>query len=504
MKTHATHSPWRCRCGDGRHACRVPPAPNVMAELYTEYRRSEFAATMSFTAYLVHIGFVDPSITQIGMDDGAQFKLAPGGPQLIAVPSQPVVGEVRVIVLLVDFPDRPGPKPREHYADLLFSKNVYPTGSMRDYYAEVSRGKVDISGTVHGWLRMPQPYAYYTNNQSGMKWNSYPNNAPRLAEDAVKAALAAGVVFDASLDKFGRGIVTALFIVHAGRGAEVMQTQEQRNAHIWSHKWNLRKPVEVASDLAATIYLTVPADCKVGVCAHELGHLAFEWQDFYDPNYDEDGEKWDGTGVWDLMAGGSHNGAGTRPAHPAALHKLQHGWIDADTVKASRTLKLLPSNAETGRVAKIVSPVFDKKQYLLLENRRRAGFDFSLPGEGLLVWKVDEDRPMEKPNWPGLSLIQADGRRDLEDPSGWNQGDGGDPFPGDGGHNAVGDVGETSTSFPSKRSGVTLSNIRIDDDGSVVLDVTIVDTGAPNKTAAVPKPAGTRAKRQRRKTPATV
>jgi hypothetical protein len=26
---------------------------------------------------------------------------------------------------------------------------------------------------------------------------------------------------------------------------------------------------------------------------------------FYDPNYDEDGMEWDGSGVWDLMAGGS-------------------------------------------------------------------------------------------------------------------------------------------------------------------------------------------------------
>jgi transposase len=31
-------------------------------------------------------------------------------------------------------------------------------------------------------------------------------------------------------------------------------------------------------------YLTFPEDCKMGVCAHELGHLAFQWEDFYDPN----------------------------------------------------------------------------------------------------------------------------------------------------------------------------------------------------------------------------
>ena len=134
----------------------------------------------------------------------------------------------------------------------------------------------------------------------------------------MQVALQNGVTFEPQLDKFNQGIVTALFIVHAGRGAEVMPPST-RGHEIWSHKWNVRNPVQVGPNLAVTIYLVVPNDCKVGVCAHELGHLAFQWQDFYDPNYDEDGKEWDGSGLWDLMAGGSYNGGGARPAHPAGL-----------------------------------------------------------------------------------------------------------------------------------------------------------------------------------------
>ena len=54
--------------------------------------------------------------------------------------------------------------------------------------------------------------------------------------------------------------------------------------------------------------------------------------DFYDANYADDGQYWDGSGAWDLMAGGSYNGAGARPAHPAGLHKSQHGWIPIQTI----------------------------------------------------------------------------------------------------------------------------------------------------------------------------
>lgn len=333
-----------------------------------------------------------------------------------------------------------------------------------------------MTGSVHGWLRMPQPYSYYTNNESGTEWDSYPHNAPRLAEDAVNAALAGGVQFDSSLDKFNRGMVTALFVIHSGRGAEVMNTKALQNKHIWSHKWNFKKPVQVGPDLAATIYLTVPNDCKIGVCAHELGHLAFEWQDFYDPNYNEDGTYWDGTGIWDLMAGGSYNGDGSRPAHPAPLHKLQHGWISGTTVNTSQKLTIKPYTATAGQVFKVISPKFKPKQYLLLENRKKAGFDFDLPGGGLLVWKVDEPKEMNDKTKSGLSIVQADGNNDLDNPNDGNQGDAGDPFPGAENHFELSDVGLASTSFPGTKSGISLKNIKLGDDGVITLDVVFEST----------------------------
>ena len=59
-----------------------------------------------------------------------------------------------------------------------------------------------------------------------------------------------------------RGAVTALFIVHAGPGAE-----NSGNAnHIWSHKWVLSEDINVSTDplVAVRTYLTVNEDCNVG------------------------------------------------------------------------------------------------------------------------------------------------------------------------------------------------------------------------------------------------
>ena len=238
----------------------------------------------------------------------------------------------------------------------------------------------------------------------------------------------------------------------------------------------MHKAVKVSGTLSATNYLAVPEDCRMGVCAHELGHLAFGWDDFYDPNYDTDGSFWDGSGVWDLMAGGSWNNGGLTPAHPAGLHKSQHGWVDIQDVTATATGTVLPPySKQAGKVVRIRSPRFTATQCLILENRRRKGFDRMLPGGGLLVWRVDTKMEQVNPNRPAMLLVQADGRHDLEKGADQDEGDAGDPFPGSSGRTNLPDVGDISTSFAGAPSGVSLKNIALDHKtGNVSVDIVLV------------------------------
>ena len=37
---------------------------------------------------------------------------------------------------------------------------------MRDFYTENSYGQLDVTGEVHGWIRLPQPYSYYVTRLS--------------------------------------------------------------------------------------------------------------------------------------------------------------------------------------------------------------------------------------------------------------------------------------------------------------------------------------------------
>lgn len=461
----------------------IPPSPEVLRALYEEFLLKGQTIGLTFEKYLEFIGFGNHSHHHHGMDDPHDphptvARASEEAPQLVSVPHQMMQGNLRVMVLLVDFNDKPGTLPVSHYEDLLFSKNSHSTGSMRDFFNEVSLGKVDVTGEVHGWLRLPNNYSFYTNNESGTEWNSYPRNAPRMAEDAVAAAVAQGVAFNQNLDALNDNTVTALFIIHSGEGAEVQQTPALRNANIWSHKWAVKFPPTVAPNLRVTRYLTVPHDARLGVCAHELGHLAFQWEDFYDPDYAKNGQ-WDGAGDWDLMAGGSYNGSSNSPAHPIAWHKSQHGWIELETIRSSQRITLPPFTATSGNAFKLVSSQFTSSQYLILENRTRFGFDSFLPGEGLLVWRVDEVREMVSPTRPALQLVQADGQRDLETVGDSNQGDSGDPFPGSTNVDSLLTSGRISTSFPQgNESGIELLNIRRDPSTGVITLDAIFD-GVP-------------------------
>ena len=77
----------------------------------------------------------------------------------------------------------------------------------------------------------PHPLTYYADGNSGMN-NNFPHNAQGLARDAVLAALAENVDFG-PFDALGEHLVTALFIIHAGSGAEQTLSRDD----LWSLKW---------------------------------------------------------------------------------------------------------------------------------------------------------------------------------------------------------------------------------------------------------------------------
>jgi immune inhibitor A len=337
-----------------------------------------------------------------------------------AADRSPLRGAVRVFVVLIDFPDRGFGEQPARFQDLFFSTGVVSTGSVTEYYRDVTGGLVEITGEVVGPLTMPQPLSWYANGNFGI---GNPSGEPRaniMAQDAVKAA--DPVVNLKPYDNDGDGYVDAFVIVHAGRGGE----ETGDSSDIWSHKWVL--PEEYDADGTKVYgYLTIPEDAKLGVSAHELGHLLFGFPDLYDTDYTSEG-----IGNWCLMAGGSWNGGGDIPAHPSAWCKVQQGWAAVTNVTTGGPLSI-PDVKTSRNVHRLWKDGTGGSEYFLLENRQRTGYDSDLPGDGLLIWHIDEAQPGNTDeNHYKVGLMQADGNRDLE--LDHNRGDAGDPYPGSSGN----------------------------------------------------------------------
>ncbi|MEW5924812.1 MAG: M6 family metalloprotease domain-containing protein, partial [Candidatus Zixiibacteriota bacterium] len=394
--------------------------PDLVKKLREEGRLQEYVARMTDA----HARGVD------NPERGSVFV-----PSKSSSLSTKTVDTIRAIVILVDFSDQPYTAgvvagTPAMFDSLLFSEGrLNPTGSMTEFYVENSYGTFFLQGDVYGWYRMPQTYAYYVDGESG--FGTYPQNAQALARDAVLAA-DPDVNF-ALYDTYGPsgvpdGEVDGLFVIHSGPGYE--ETGDVNDIH--SHQWNLRTALNL-DGVTVYSYSMEPEErinthslVDMGVFAHEYGHV-LGLPDLYD--YDYIPETSEGLGRWSLMAGGSWNNSGRTPAQMDAWCKSYVGFLEPTNVTSNMIDVEFPQVEDEPVVYRVWANGAVGTQYFLVENRQLTGFDIALPGEGLLIYHVDETR------WGNLdvnhyqvALEQADGKYDLEFSP--NDGDAGDPWPG--------------------------------------------------------------------------
>src|SRR2546430_2873202 len=395
-----------------------------------------------------------------GFNDGILFpyELSTGGPA-----SAPVIPEVAVasvewkkpekrklhaIALLVDFSDNYGMRRPKDFEKLLFGK-ANPN-SMTNFYRQLSYGALEITGEVIGYVRAPQLYSYYTAAESGTGSN-YPQNTPGLLNDALTVFCRNDNL--ARFDTDNDGFVDAIFLIHAGGGAEAEPNPTKRKNMIWSHKWTLPQPF-VNQGVKVFAYCTEPEDGRVGVFSHEFGHL-LGLPDLYDTTY-----RSHGIGDWCPMAVWSSGGKGNRSTRLSCWCLSKLGWMIPKVVTEKKnSLQLNTLEEKKNECYRLWTKGTAGPEYFLLENRQAKGLDGALPGSGLAVWHIDERQSNnDNPLAYLVALVQADGKKDLELLK--NSGDGGDLFPGDKRVTALDDNTTPSTrSNMGSPSRVALTNI---------------------------------------------
>lgn len=318
---------------------------------------------------------------------------------------EPVVGTKNALVLLCEFKDIKHSLKSEYFKELLFAKGS--NRSMRDYYLEASWNKLDIDGDVNReWYSASGRRLDYVDDIPVQ--GHYPHARELVRETIIQAKNSRNFDF-APFAKDGK--IDILIVIYAGEG----QDTKLNIKYIRPHKDRLAEPIEVQKGIWADRYCLIPelpAE-DVGCFCHEVGHF-LGLPDLYKEGYSPV------VGSWCLMAIGDHIENGRTPAHPSAWCKVHLGWCKP------QILNQLPLEYEIPAVIDDENAVYKievfgsgGKEYFLLENRQQKGFDRNLPGNGILIWHVDEtvclaQAPNYDPQHFFLTLIQADGKQELQ------------------------------------------------------------------------------------------
>lgn len=321
-----------------------------------------------------------------------------GGGALRTVPNLSVAGKRCNLCILVSFSDEKIKHSKAEFLD-LFNKTGYSSdgakGSFRDFYKEVSYGKLDFETEVVGPVTVSQTYSYY-----GKDVNGNDANPRQMVEEALELVHKSGFDFS-TCDVDGDGELDGLCIIHAGFGQEMNGNPA---SCIWSHQWSLAS-AKTYDGVRISLYHTEPdmrglvnyssthGITRVGTICHETGHF-LGLPDLYDYGGDSGG-----LGMFCLMSGGSWGGSdgGEQPTHMSAWCKTYLGWIVPDEISRAGSYSL-PCIEKNAKLFKLQGNL-PANEYFLVENRQGHGFDAATPGakRGLLIYHVDDKA------WYGLA-----------------------------------------------------------------------------------------------------
>lgn len=357
--------------------------------------------------------------------------------------------------------------------------------TVRGYWDTVSGGELALEGLVLPWVRLPEGLSFYRNVLD----QSFVSGAgPRaMARDALR--LAADVHNDLRrFDSDGPdgiagsgdddGILDLVLILHPEVGFEV--DPEQSGPALLSVQDRLEPDPQLEeSGVRADAFAMLSARGPLGVWVHEFGHL-LGLEDLYDLGVSGAFSQLPsrgGLGLWSLMASGTWGDEGRRPSHLDPVSRRLLGFENREIVRGfadTAVATVTPQQRES--VAVLPFGAWGRERFVIERRAPRPGavVDGALPGEGVLIYRVDEAlRENDRNSGFWIELLQADGQSDLQNLV--NNGDAGDPFDGIEDARFAADTNPSSQSRLPDPSRVPPSVViePVDGEGRQALDVAL-------------------------------
>lgn len=383
----------------------------------------------------------------------------------------PLTPAPRVLVIMVNFSDYSFVRTRDEVDSLFNAEHLMTpnfrwinenefvqqgeseTGSVRKYFSDQSSGAYNPQFDVVGPVTLSKGYGHYGQN--------YGNNSTRYAGEMVAeaCALVDEQVNFADYDRNGDGKVDLVFIYYAGFGENDPPyagdyPNINSNNLAWPHYHNLTSAdtngrgrvfdgktvdaYECANELDG-LYSTPaqPIPAGIGVLVHEYCH-GLGLPDLYKTNTSTHKT----LGMWSIMDYGPYNNDMHSPPSLTAYERWFLGWMAPQHLDHAENVTLTPLSegneaayftVNGQAISNIANP--SPSIFYLLENRRKSGWDIGIPGEGLLLYKVDYkaanwngNKVNNQANAMGIDILEADGLTPTSNSSGYN-GKPGDCYP---------------------------------------------------------------------------
>jgi M6 family metalloprotease-like protein len=303
------------------------------------------------------------------------------------------------LTILIDFSDCPQEIPKKEMDDLI-NKTGYSgfgnNGSMRDYFYDISEGKLLYNNDVFGYYRAKNPKSYYNDiNSKGRD--------KELVYEALEFMKQSGYDFS-KLTINDSKMAVAVNVLYAG----------ERNVYWGVGLWP--RQGEIDKFYVGDIYISkyqisnIGTSPTIGTLVHENCHLLFDYPDLYD--YQDDST---GVGQYCIMGRSSDK---TNPQPPNAfLRSVISGWGNVTKLNDVPDNTKVTIKANSPDVFIYYGPYAN--EFFVIECIAKKGRWSSMPDEGLAIWHVDVNgrndyQDMSPDRHYMVSLEQADGLNELE------------------------------------------------------------------------------------------
>jgi M6 family metalloprotease-like protein len=346
----------------------------------------------------------------LGRDRQGRILLTPGSGFLPTGDVQlessgPLIGNIVGLTLLIQFPDVPATIPQadiDNYCNQVGYTDYGNNGSIRDYFYDVSNGKLIYTNYVTAYYTARYNRAYYTDETV-----TYGRFARELIDEALEwLDDPAGLNFDfgiLSTDSYS--CLLAINAFYAG------PTVNAWSKGLWPHMSTMYGEFTSNEGVQSGVYqiTNIGSSLALGTFCHENGHMICGYPDLYDYGFESYG-----VGDYCLMG---YGGSGFNPVPPNPYLRNIKGWEISTVFPSLSGVKyFIQSNSNISY--KYRNPA-NSNELFFIDSRTKNGRNSSLPDEGLMIWHIDKiasnDNEQMTPSRHYLvSVEQADGQFHLE------------------------------------------------------------------------------------------